>query len=348
VNGRGPGPECTGGQDGHTTGWAWWLFGIAQALILWSHLLSIWVCLALCATGIWWIWRQYEGSDRWRLLARLVAVQVAGAMLFFQLFLPNLLQATRWGEKNQDGRLLDGTVLVDTLTQIGVGHPQVWGTVAVWLLAVVGLILGWRRKLPGTAAVAVLLGAGFCFLAGIWAADFYFYPRFLFAIMAPLALAIGIAVWTLGYRELGGSRRMQGLAVGAVMTGLVGAGFGDGLRPVITGGFSPLREAAAVLRDAEAGGAHVFGYGFGAEALQYYLPTLPYAREADAPQALAAALEKARAAGQPLLVAVGYEELNRLALPAGFALLDDPSACREIWSQHGLEPQFSYRIRRFD
>jgi hypothetical protein len=348
ANGRGPGPDWTGGQDGHTTGWSWWLFGFAQALILWSHLLSVWVCLALCATGVWWIWRQHEGADRWRRLARLVAVQVAGAMLFFQLFLPNLLQATRWGEKNQDGRLLDGTVLVDTLTQVAVGHSQVWGTVLVWVLALVGVIFAMHRKLPGTAAMAALLGAGFLFLAGIWAAEFYFYPRFLFAIVAPLALAIGIAVWTLGCRELGASGRTRALAVGAVMAGLLGGGFGDGLRPVVTSGFSPLREAAAVLRDGEAGGAHVFGYGFGAEALQYYLPTLPYAREADAPEALAAALEKARAAGRPLFVATGYEALNRLALPQGFTLLDDASHASVIWSAHGLEPQFAYRIWRIN
>jgi hypothetical protein len=341
-----PTPTATRGQDGHSTGWAWWLFGLTQALILWSHLLSVWVCLALCATGVWWIWRQHTSPDRWRRLARLVAVQVAGAMVFFQLFLPNLLQAARWGEKNQDGRLLDGPVLLDTLTQVAVGQAQVWGTVVVWLLALVGLVLASHQRLAGRAAVVILLASAGVFLAAVWAVDFYFYPRFLFAVTVPLAMAVGLGVWWLGSRELGGQRRARALGAAALFAAMVGGGFRDGLKPVVSDGFSPLRETAAVLRQAEADGAHVFGYGFGAEALQYYLPTLQYAREADAPEALAAALEKARAAGRPLFVATGYEDLNRLTLPQGFTLLDDASHAGVVWSEHGLEPQFAYRIRR--
>jgi hypothetical protein len=343
-----PATTATRGQDGHSTAGAWWLFGLTQALILWSHLLSVWVCLALCATGVWWIWRQHSGPDRWRRLARLAAVQVAGAMLFFQLFLPNLLQAARWGEKNQDGRLLDGVTLVDTLTQVAVGQAQVWGTMVVWLLALVGLVLASHQRLAGRAAVVILLASAGVFLAAVWAVDFYFYPRFLFAVTVPLAMAVGLGVWWLGSRELGGQRRVRALGAAAIFAAMVGGGFRDGLKPVVSDGFSPLRETAAMLRQAEAEGAHVFGYGFGAEALQYYLPTLPYAREADAPEALAAALEKARAAGRPLFVATGYEDLNRLALPQGFTLLDDASHAGVVWSEHGLEPQFAYRIRRMD
>ena len=343
-----PTPTATRGQDGHAAVGAWWLFGLTQALILWSHLLSVWVCLALCATGIWWIWSRHTGPDRWRRLARLAAVQVAGAMVFFQLFLPNLLQATRWGEKNQDGRLLDGPVLYDTLTQAAVGQTQAWGTLLVGTLALAGLVLAWQKRLAGGAAVVILLASAGVFLAAVWAVGFYFYPRFLFAVTVPLAMAVGMAVWWLGGRELGGHWRARALGAAAVFAAMVGGGFRDGLKPVVVDGFSPLRETAAVLRQAEADGAHVFGYGFGAEALQYYLPTLPYAREADAPEVLAAAVAKARAAGRPLFVATGYEELNRLALPAGFTLLDDASHASVIWSRHGLEPQFAYRIRRID
>ncbi len=337
---------------------AWWIFGISQALILWSHLLSVWVCLSLCVAGVWWIVRRHAGAERWRRLARLAAVQAAGAMLFLQLFLPNLLQATRWGEKNQDGRLLDGPVLLDTLTQVAVGSASVIPAFVVLILAMAGVALAVSLSrghgpddlgVSGVAGLVALLVGAAVFLVGVWATGFYFYPRFLFAVAAPLAAAIGIAL------EL--SQRLtrlrlpwlpswwdQRAIIGFFCLGILLTG---GLSPVLTRGFSPLRETADVLRAAEAEGAHVFGYGFGAEALQYYLPSLPYAREADAPEALAAAVETAHAAGRPLLVATGYEDLNRLALPAGFRRLDDPAQCAVAWSQSGLEPQFAYRIRLF-
>ena len=40
--------------------------------------------------------------------ARFAAVHLVGAMVFLQLFAPNLLQAATWGEKNQDGNILTG------------------------------------------------------------------------------------------------------------------------------------------------------------------------------------------------------------------------------------------------
>lgn len=329
---------------------AWWVFGVTQALVLWSHLLSVWVCLSLCATGVWWIWRGYAGVDRWRRLARLVAVQVAGAMVFLALFLPNLLQALQWGEKNQDGRLLDGVVFLDTVAQVAAGTAG-WGWVGpVWVLAVAaaGVLAAVRLKVPGTAGIVLLTAGAGLFLAWVWASGFYFYPRFLFAVVVPMAAAIGLGVTALGSRPQWGTKAAASLVLLGVAAGEAAPGTEGGLKPVTTVGFSPLREAAQELRAAESSGALVFGYGFGAEALQYYLPTLPYAREADAPEALAAAVERARAAGKPLHVVTGYETLNRLSLPEGFKLLDDASKSKVVWQRDGLEPQFAYRIRRIE
>ena len=116
------------------------------------------------------------------------------------------------------------------------------------------------------------------------------------------------------------------------------------LRRMQTVSYTPLRETAAVLRQAQSTGAAVFAYGFGGEALQYYLPTLPYSRDEGAAEALTAALTAAQSAGHSLVVAVGYEELNRLKIPAGFALLDDSARFTEISRLKGIEPPFTYRV----
>ena len=324
--------------------WAWWLFGFTQALILWCHLLSVWVCLGLCATGSLWIWQQYRGPARWHRLARLLAVQIAGAMLLLQLFLPNLLQAMQWGDKNQDGRLLDEVVLLDFFQQAMTGQAQTWGACIVLLTAAAGLTTAIRKRLPGAASLGLLTAAASLFLVTIHLAGFYFYPRFMLALLVPLAAATG-----LGVAAAAGPARPRGpapLALAGLIIAAIGLSLAGGLTATTKGSFSPLRETAAFLQQAQANGARIMGFGFGAEALQYYLPSLDYARDEDAPHQLARAAQEAHDRHQPLYIAAGYEELNRLRLPAGFAILDDPAQWSRIWTHDGLEPQFTYTVWR--
>ena len=72
--------------------WLWWAFGLNQALIVWSHLLSTWVCAGFAASAAWWIWRHDEGASRGRELCRLVVANLAAAGLFLQLFMPNIFK----------------------------------------------------------------------------------------------------------------------------------------------------------------------------------------------------------------------------------------------------------------
>ncbi len=326
--------------------WAWWLFGFTQALILWCHLLSVWVCLGLCATGGLWIWQQYRGAARWRRLARLLAVQVAGAMLLLQLFLPNLLQAMQWGDKNQDGRLLDEVVLLDFFQQAMTGQAQTWGACIVLLTAAAGLTTAIRKRLPGAASLGLLTAAASLFLVTLHLAGFYFYPRFMLALLVPLAAATGLGVAAAAGLARARPRGPAPLALAGLIIAAIGLSLAGGLTATTKGSFSPLRETAAVLQQAQANGARIMGFGFGAEALQYYLPSLDYARDDDAPEQLARAAQEAHDRHQPLYIAAGYEELNRLRLPAGFAMLDDAAQWSRVWTHDGLEPQFTYTVWR--
>jgi len=223
------------------------------------------------------------------------------------------------------------------------GHAQPLASALALALAATGLAWAWKNRHPAAAALSHLFLAAAGFLAAVEISDFHFYPRFAFAVMVPLAAAVGLAIHALGRpvkTPATATRAWPGLALAAV-----GLSLAHGLPAVRPpGGFSPLRETATVLRQAQTTGAHIFGYGFGAEALQYYLPSLPYSRETNAPEALAKAAATARAAGQPLYVAVGYQPLNRLHLPDGFQQLDNPAEWTEIWNQSGIESQFSYTI----
>ncbi len=82
---------------GRTTPWAaspgiWWTFGILQGVIVWTNVWAVWLAAPFFAVAAVAIVREWPKSDRARGLWRLVAVNVVGAMLFLQLFLPNLLQ----------------------------------------------------------------------------------------------------------------------------------------------------------------------------------------------------------------------------------------------------------------
>ena len=108
------------GQGRNSSRW-WWVFGLTQGLILWCHLLSAWVCAGMAAAGLWWIWSRNSGRQRWHKFARFAAMHLVGAMVFLQLFTPNLLQAATWGEKNRDGNILTGEYLMATVTDLAGG-----------------------------------------------------------------------------------------------------------------------------------------------------------------------------------------------------------------------------------
>jgi uncharacterized membrane protein YozB (DUF420 family) len=89
------------------------------------------LCAGLYVTGIFAIRRANpERAVRARLVARLTAMAGLAACVFLVLYLPCLLQALCWGERNQDGNLLTRAYFLETLAQMGSGasvaeHPAV-------------------------------------------------------------------------------------------------------------------------------------------------------------------------------------------------------------------------------
>ncbi len=341
----------------------WWMFGLFQGLIMWCHVLSIWVCAGLFAAGAWLLWRRGPAVDRWRRLARLVAVNAAGAGLFAQLFLPNLLQATQWGEKNQDGNLLTWDYFKTTLSQLAFGLEPAWpgGPETASLVSFSSLTGGhaWIAWVV-TAAVLVLLVAGFLrlrrhhpdaaviiaalslmaalFLGGVAATHGYFYHRFLIAALVPWCALLGIAAWT---------PRLRLLAVPALLAADMFLMLPQ-RRVLDAVPYAPLRDVAAALAPEPHTTNKVLGYGLGGDALQGYRADVIVLKgnrpmRPDIEAAMAASLEKK----EPLFVALGYEGLNRERLPDGFTLLDDPRLFQQTAAFPGIDPLFYFRILRY-
>ena len=335
-------------------GW-WWAFGCCQFLLMWSHVVAHFsICAALFAAAAWLIRRGPPGQ-RGRYFAQLIVINLTAAALLLIAFLPNLLQAMTWGGRNDDGNFLTGPYFLRTLAQITAGmEPALhegaggipvipwWGFALLGIsgLAAAGVGLRYLAKHQPRAALIVGFITVFTglFLVTVKLTDFYFYHRFLLSIGIPVILLIAIGLSRLARPGL----TAAALAVFAALT------FPQ-IRLLLTRSYAPFRETVAGLR-AEAsrvGPAAPIpvGYGLGSHVMQAYDPVMRDIRTQPA-EKLQSLIDQARREKRPLLVALGYEELNRLNLPDGFRLLDDPALFERISTRHGIEPEFTFHLLR--
>lgn len=332
----------------------WWIFGGCQFLLMWSHVVAnLAVCTGLFAAGAWLILRGPD-PDKLRRLARLLVVNMLAAALLLVAFLPNLLQALTWGERNDDGNLLTGSYFLRTVAQMvsGMDSPPGPGTEGLPFLPWWGLIvlgggglaaagagLFWLFRTRGHAAwiPAAALAGTLVFLAMVRATDFYFYHRFILTAAVPLILLVAIGLG----RLRPGWLVLLPLALFALLT------FPQ-TRLLVTRSYAPFRETVALMKqEAARESAKVIpvGYGLGSHVMQCYYPELRDIRTNAGP-ALQALVDQARRENRPLILAMGYEGLNRQNLPEGFPLLDDPDLFERLGVLHGIEPEFTFQVLR--
>ena len=334
----------------HPGAW-WWAFGACQFLLMWSHVLAhLAVCAGLFGAAAWLILRR-GGEGKARQLARLVIINAVAAALLLVAFLPNLLQAATWGERNDDGNLLTAGYLLRTLTQAAAGMeppPASGGISPEWAgmlfcimagaaMAVIGGMVLLKQRSGAAVILLATLGATLLFLVVVHLSGFYFYHRFIITVIIPLVVLVATGL----------SRLPGPVLPAAALLGFASLTFPQ-TRLLLTRSYAPFRETAADLRAEAAhhpGKVIPVGYGLGSHVMQCYYPELRDIRGNAAP-ALQKLIDQARLENRPLLVALGYEGINRLNLPDGFKLLDDPALFEKISTRHGLEPEFTFNLLR--
>lgn len=339
----------------------WWAFGACQFLLMWSHVLAhVAICTALFVAAVWLI-RRGPSGHRGRLFTQLLVINTMAAASLLMAFLPNLLQAMTWGGRNDDGNLLTGSYLIRTLSQIAAGmEPPLAGGAAAsipvlpwWGLALLtagggaAAAAGFRYLMRHQPRTAIMTGCTVAFtglfLVAVMVTDFFFYHRFILAVSIPVILLAAIGLSRLP---------SPGLTAGCL------AGFAALTFPqtalLLTRSYAPFRETVGELRaeGARLGGNPIpVGYGLGSHVMQSYDPPMrcilvkPKAPDNSAEQ-LQALIDQARRENRPLLVALGYEGLNRLNLPGAFHLLDDPALFERFSTRHGIEPEFTFDLLR--
>ncbi|MCB1092656.1 MAG: hypothetical protein KDL87_14065, partial [Verrucomicrobiae bacterium] len=351
-------------RSGRSKWWPWWAFGVNQALLVWSFLYGAAVAAAffgVVALLVPFVWKSQE--DRWAAWFRLILVNVVAAMIFIQLFAPNLLQMTRWLDdvtQHHAGHGLNADKFIDfvgwwfagttwELPQIpesaGLADlasrsaPALMGTAMILIgsLVGIGLYSMGRRSRPLALILGAPLVGGAVLLAFFWVTQDFFYPRFLIFLVIPMALGLGLAC---DWQSTGSRYRI--LLAAAVLGGLCWL-----MNPqwgvLMSRPYAPMRDVAEVFA-AESSPALFACYGHGREMLPDYAPEV---REASSLAELKALAAEAKAKGVGLVVAVGYLPFNRTMIPDGFEWLDDPEHFEVIATRLGIEPDFYFRVLRW-
>ena len=328
----------------------WWVFGLLQGWIVWANVWAVWLAGAFFAVAAAAIFEEWPKAVRWQGLRRLAGVNIVGAMIFLQLFLPNLLQLVSWDGRNADGQLLSASVLNQTLQLATLGvtpalfHQPDDALIAsatrttsiatpamavVLILAAFGVARLLREKRWACwSAVSVLAGAAAFLLIGRVTGQF-FYPRFIVPVVVPLVILASL-----------GLRGRLALAFCVPLLGVLWIA-AAGVDVFQRRPYAPLRDVAAFLQQQPPGAIHI-GYGLGGEMLAGYWPNVvPVKKELGRPE-----VDAALATGKTVYVAVGYNDLNRQKMPDGFVLLDDRRRFEEIAVFHGIEPDFTFRVLR--
>jgi hypothetical protein len=202
--------------------WHWPGFVLLLALALLAFpTVALFVSLVLPATAMaWWLAARRRGSRegfQWRVLAALAAAWVLSILAYYGLYVSPVLASA-------SALLAPGAGGGST-----VRWPGGFGDLLAWtadyvvsvlpaLLGATGLALAFARRLTPGRSRAVWLVAAWLAIAPLFLAANYrvdMIGKHLFFTMAPVAVAGGLAVWTLARRGRWGGA-LAALALGAV------------------------------------------------------------------------------------------------------------------------------------
>ena len=349
--------------------WRWWLLlATNQWLLLWTFPNALPVALALFLTTALVLWHRLPDRDhRLQACGRLVAVHVLAAMAFLHSFLPNLMQALHWGPDVQ--LLLSWPVLRDTFTGLALGIPyraseagsavvdwaglraeHWWTTGWAWcngLAALLGAWALWCRSRVGLAAIGSVFLLCAAYVAVSWWREIYFYPRYLMPLLPLLVILVAIG-WTqsaawLARRVRTGAMPMAGAAGTFALLWFVALAWPQ-LRLLAERPISPMHDTIQWIRSQPDGGdGLVIAYGLGGRVLDVYAPDAVLAHDR---QTIEEGLRKAGDRQQRAWLVRGYDNFDRMHMPGGFELIDDPQWFEFLEQFDGIEPQFQYRVYR--
>lgn len=354
-------------RSGRSRWWPWIGFGLNQGLLVWSFPHAIFLAAGFAIVALVLAWRLWPaGPDRRAALGRWFLANTVGAMLYLQLFGPNLVQMAKWLDgvyAHHSGHAVDLSRARELVTQGFYGMPWMgareedgeglpglvdragsFGWVALGLGAMVLLVGAMRLRRENRVAASL---TAFAFvvaafhLAYLATSEHFFYPRFFTYLLVPSVLLFGFAGdWTARCWRIG------------VLIAVLGIGCFSWLvapqwRVLMGRPYAPMRDVAEAFDTLRENSERpiIFGcYGHGEEMMPIYFPEIRGAITLAELQSLA---EEAETSGSDLVVALGYQSFNRFQVPDGFDWLDDPGKFEEIRVFRGIVPEHTFRLLKY-
>lgn len=332
-------------EKGKPAKWRYWfLFGVNQALIVWSFPYAAFLAGGFFFGAAALVFHSWSDRDnRMIALRRLVFVNVMAALIFVHAFGPNLLQTREWLETvntNHQNHGLDGYWFGKTILQFTSGYAT-GNPVVGWIFAGVALAsAGWgglvlcrnSTSRPFFFAIgSVVLGVLFS-LAYFKIANPFFYPRFVSFGLLPM-----ISLMAVGWSSFKINPVLP--VLGCLLAVSVSE---PRLRVLRNEPLEPLRDVSEFLISQHHGEIIPVGYGHSTEYLPVYLPTVR--KPLENREQLEAVIAEARSTERPLFVVIGRPAYNRVVMPGGFELLDDPKLFSERVAFGSVEQSATYRI----
>jgi hypothetical protein len=355
----------------HRGSWGRWLaFGASQFLLLYTFPGGFYLLLVLNGVTALALWRLHRGTPvLGQQVPRWLVVNVAGAMAWMQLMLPNMMQLLEWlGTAIPDtpqrflanvlGFLWVGVswrvggeaAFYPELVDMALPHPIAFRVGLVATLALVAA--GFLRLLAaggvrGLLSLVLLAPGPLTYWMAMARNDRVHEWYYLFALPGLVALfALGLGglfSWVRGPRlraALTATAMLVALGSYALWTALPR----DALR---SGSIQPVRESVLLTRGTldpfAPGNERIITTSF-KRGPTYYDPLLI---RIDSMAEMRELMQRADRTGATLYVNLGKPEQAALAHPDLFALVDDPSAFEVVTTLYGFEPRGHRIIYRY-
>ncbi|QQL45930.1 glycosyltransferase family 39 protein [Sulfuriroseicoccus oceanibius] len=354
--------------------WRWWaLFGFAQSYLMWLSVQNALLILPMLAVviGQGIAAKRRDHTPLWPLFSKIILTSGVAACLFLQVMGPNLIQLKQYTDlkppSESDYLRVGEATLSDTASNWLIGIPfdvpvvsgdlpittfksrytnptigWVWASLsALFTLAGIGVMLKKpATRTAGWLALGLIVSAAL--VVGLSAAaDMFFYPRFVAYLPLPLALGMGV-FWT---TRPSAGRRILGAATGVLFFALLAS-------PQISNLFQhvhePLPQISSKLDQIEtdSGVAPLAAtYGLAGEVMEEMVD--PDVRGISSRDEIEQLIAKSRETGRPLFICYGNQSFNRVVIPDGFDLLDNPAYFTLVQRFVSNDPRHTFFLMKY-
>jgi hypothetical protein len=359
----------------HRGTWGRWLaYGAAQFLLLYTYAGTLYFALVMNAVTVLALWWLHRGTPAlWQQLPRWLVVNVAGAMAWIQLMLPNMMQLLRYLEsENPDSppRFLANVLcslwvglswrvgslgeFYTELIEVALAHPIAFRTALAATLAL--LVAGFLRLLlaggvRSMLALILVVPGPLSFWVAAARGDRVHEWYYLFALPGlAILVALGLG-WIFAWIRR--PRLSMALTAAVMVVALAGYTAWSQVprEALLNGPIQPLRESVLLTRGTldpfapENDGVITTSFKRGPryyDPLLFVIETVPELRKL---------MRRADRSEAVLYVNLGKPASAKGAFPDLFALVDDPSAFEVFANLYGYEPRgirtiYRYRGRR--